>query len=81
VGLFFQKETGTRFQFVPYRGSVPAMQDLVAGQIDMMAADPVTALPQVRAGKIKAYAVTGKSRIPSAPNIPTAAEAGLCSIS
>jgi tripartite-type tricarboxylate transporter receptor subunit TctC len=77
VGVFFQKETGTRFQFVPYRGSGPAMQDLVAGQIDMMAADPVTALPQVRAGTIKAYAVTGKSRIPSAPNIPTADEAGL----
>ena len=77
VGVLFQKETGTRFQFVPYRGSGPAMQDLVAGHIDMMTADPATALPQVRAGTIKAYAVTGKSRIPSAPNIPTADEAGL----
>jgi tripartite-type tricarboxylate transporter receptor subunit TctC len=77
VGVLFQKETGTRFQFVPYRGTGPAMQDLVAGRIDMMTSDPATALPQVRAGTIKAYAVTGNSRIPSAPNIPTADEAGL----
>jgi len=77
VGVLFQKETGTRFQLVPYRGTGPAMQDLVAGQIDMMTSDPATALPQVRAGAIKAYAVTGKSRISSAPNIPTADEAGL----
>jgi tripartite-type tricarboxylate transporter receptor subunit TctC len=77
VGALFQKETGTRFQFVPYRGNGPAMHDLVAGHIDMMTADPATALPQVRAGTINAYAVTGKSRIPSAPNIPTADEAGL----
>jgi tripartite-type tricarboxylate transporter receptor subunit TctC len=77
VGVLFQKETGTRFQFVPYRGAGPAIQDLIAGHIDMMTTDPASALPQVRAGTIKAYAVTGKSRIPSAPNIPTAGEAGL----
>jgi tripartite-type tricarboxylate transporter receptor subunit TctC len=61
VGLFFQKETRTRFRFVPYRGGLgPAMQDLVAGQIDFMIDNPANALPQVRAGMIKAYAVTSK---------------------
>src|SRR5712672_2369130 len=77
ANVVFQKQTGTRFQLIPYRGTGPSMQDLVAGQIDMMTSDPATALPQVRAGAIKAYAVTGKSRISSAPNIPTADEAGL----
>src|SRR3981189_1647522 len=76
-GLFFQRETGTRFQFVPYRGSAPAIQDLVAGQIDMAISDPVAALPQVRAGTIKAYGVTTKTRLLSASDIPTLDEAGL----
>jgi tripartite-type tricarboxylate transporter receptor subunit TctC len=77
-GLFFQKETGTRFKFVPYRGGLaPAMQDLVAGQIDFMIDNPANALPQVRAGTIKAYAVTSKSRLAVAPDIPTVGEAGL----
>jgi tripartite-type tricarboxylate transporter receptor subunit TctC len=77
AGLLLQKETGTRFQSVPYRGSAPAMQDLVAGHIDILITDVSTALPQVRAGSIKAYAVTDKSRIAAAPDIPTVDEAGL----
>jgi len=77
AGVLFQKETGTRFQFIPYRGAGPAMQDLVAGQIDLMMADPVTAIPQVRAGTIKAYAVMAKSQLSSAPAIPTTDGAGL----
>jgi tripartite-type tricarboxylate transporter receptor subunit TctC len=78
VGLFFQKETRTRFRFVPYRGGLgPAMQDLVAGQIDFMIDNPANALPQVRAGTIKAYAVTSKSRLAVASDIPTVGEAGL----
>ena len=77
AGVFFQRETGTRFQFVPYRGAAPAIQDLVAGQIDMAITDPIAALPQVRAGTIKAYGVTTKTRLPSAPDIPTLDEAGL----
>jgi tripartite-type tricarboxylate transporter receptor subunit TctC len=77
AGLFLQKETGTRFHFVPYRGAAPAMQDLVAGQIDMNIAVPVNALPQVRAGTIKAYAITAKVRLATAPEIPTVDEAGL----
>ena len=68
---------GTVRQFVPYRGSAPAPQDLVAGQIDLMFDNPITPLPHVRAGSIKAYAVTGKTRLATAPNILTADEAGL----
>jgi tripartite-type tricarboxylate transporter receptor subunit TctC len=77
AGVLFRNETGTRFQFVPYRGAAPAIQDLVAGQIDLMISDPVVALPQVRTGSIKAYGVTTKTRLLSAPDIPTLDEAGL----
>jgi tripartite-type tricarboxylate transporter receptor subunit TctC len=76
-GAYFQKETGTRFQFVPYRGAAPAMQDLLAGQIDLMFDQAVNSLPHVRGGKIKAYAVTANTRLASAPEIPTVDEAGL----
>ena len=77
AGLLFQKETGTRFAFVPYRGGGPAMQDLVAGQIDLMIIQAAVALPQVRASAIKAYAVTASSRFPAAPEIPSVDELGL----
>jgi tripartite-type tricarboxylate transporter receptor subunit TctC len=77
IGIFFQKETGTQFQFVPYRGLGPAMQDLVAGQIDLMFDTSANSIPQVRAGSIKAYAVTSKTRLAAAPEIPTVDEAGL----
>lgn len=77
AGVFFQKETGTRFQFVPYRGLGPAMQDLVGGQIDMMTDFAANTLPQVRAGTVKAYAVTDKKRLETAADIPTVDEAGL----
>ena len=78
AGFFFQRETGTRFQFLPYpRGAAPAIQDLVAGQIDMAITDPIAALPQVRAGTIKSYGVTTKTRLLSAADIPTLDEAGL----
>jgi len=77
AGVLFRNETGTRVQFVPYRGIAPAIQDLVAGQIEMVISDPVAAMPQVRAGTIKAYGVTAKARLASAPDIPTLDEAGL----
>ena len=77
AGLFFQKETGTRFQFVPYRGVAPIMQDLLAGQIDMAFPVPVASMQQTRAGLIKAYAVTAKSRLAIASEIPTVDEAGV----
>jgi tripartite-type tricarboxylate transporter receptor subunit TctC len=78
AGVFFQRETGTHFQFVPYtRGATQIIQDLMASQIDMTIADPVISLPLVRAGTIKAYGVTTKTRSPSAPDIPTLDETGL----
>ncbi len=75
--VLFQNTTGTHFRFVPYRGGVVAMQDLIAGRIDLIFADQTTSLPQVRSGSIKAYAVTGNSRLAAAPDIPTVDEAGL----
>jgi tripartite-type tricarboxylate transporter receptor subunit TctC len=77
TGVYFQQKTGMRFQFVPYRGTGPAMQDLVAGQIDVMFDQSTNSLPQVRNGKIKAFAVTAERRLPTAPDIPTVDEAGL----
>jgi tripartite-type tricarboxylate transporter receptor subunit TctC len=76
-GIFFQQMTGTKFQFVPYRGSGPVMQDLLAGNIDLTFDQAANSLPQVRAGQIRAYAVTAKARIAAAPDIPTVDEAGL----
>ena len=75
--VFFQNLTGTRFGFVPYRGGGPAMQDLVAGQIDLMIDAPATVLPQLRAGTIKVHALAAKARLASAPDVPTTDEAGL----
>jgi tripartite-type tricarboxylate transporter receptor subunit TctC len=77
AGLYFQSVTGTRFQFVPYRGTAPAMQDLLAGQIDMMFDQAAEAVPQIRQGSVKAFAVTSKDRLTAAPEIPTVDEAGL----
>jgi len=76
-GLQLQKATGARFQFVHYRGGAPATQDLVAGNIDLVIADQVTSLPQIKAGTIKGLAYTGATRLPTAPDVPTVAEAGL----
>jgi tripartite-type tricarboxylate transporter receptor subunit TctC len=77
AGVFFQRETGTHFQFVPYRGVNLAQQDLIGGQIDLLFDQAPSALPTVRAGKVRAYAVTAKTRLNSAPDIPTVDEAGL----
>jgi tripartite-type tricarboxylate transporter receptor subunit TctC len=77
LGVLFQKETGTRFGLVPYRGTAVAINDLVAGHIDLMIDAVNNTLPHVRAGTIKAYAVTAKSRLSAAPDIPTVGEAGL----
>ena len=76
-GVLFQNATGTRYQFVHYRGGAPAAQDLIAGQLDFTIADQVTSLPQIRAGNIKVYAYTGKSRLPTLPDVPTVEEAGV----
>ncbi len=76
-GLLFQKAIGASYTMVPYRGAGQSMQDLVAGQLDVMLDTPAVSMPQVRGGNIKAYAVTAPSRIKVAPEIPTTDEAGL----
>jgi tripartite-type tricarboxylate transporter receptor subunit TctC len=77
IGVFFQNAIGTHFQFVPYRGGGPAMNDLVAGQIDLMVDASPDCLPHLHAGAIKAYAVMAQRRLAAAPDVPTVDEAGL----
>jgi tripartite-type tricarboxylate transporter receptor subunit TctC len=77
AGVLFQQLTGTRFSFVPYRGTNLAMQDLVAGRIDLIFDLSSLSIPLVRAGTIKAYAIMANSRLPAVPEIPTTDEAGL----
>jgi tripartite-type tricarboxylate transporter receptor subunit TctC len=75
--VYFQNVTGTKPQIIHYRGAAPATQDLLAGQIDFMFDQAANALPQVRSGKERAFAVTAKTRLLAAPDIPTVDEAGL----
>ncbi len=77
AGIAFEKATGTTFQFVPYRGDAPAVQDLMAGQIDMMIEPASNSVAQVLAGTITALAVPAETRHPSLPDVPTTDEAGL----
>jgi tripartite-type tricarboxylate transporter receptor subunit TctC len=77
TGIAFQKQTGTTFQFVPYRGNAPAMQDLLAGQIDFMIEPASNFKALLGTNSVKPFAITGRSRLPSSPDIPTADEAGL----
>jgi tripartite-type tricarboxylate transporter receptor subunit TctC len=77
AGLYFENVTGIKLQYVPYRGTAPAMNDLVAGQIDLIVDQTSNSIGQVRAGNIRAYAITDSKRVESAPDIPTTDEAGL----
>jgi tripartite-type tricarboxylate transporter receptor subunit TctC len=77
AALYFEIVTCTNLQYVPYRGTGPAMTDLVAGQIDLIVDQTSNSISQVRAGTIRAYAVTDTKRVESAPDIPTTDEAGL----
>jgi len=77
AALYFQNTIGVRFQLVPYRGTPQVIQDLVAGQVDIVFDQVSSSLAQVRAGKIKAFAVTAKSRLAAAAEIPSVDEAGL----
>jgi tripartite-type tricarboxylate transporter receptor subunit TctC len=77
AGVLFEQLTGAKFSFVPYRGAALAMQDLLGGQVNLSILQPTVAMPQVRSGKIRAYAVTAKTRLTSAPDIPTVDEAGV----
>ena len=76
-GLYLQKNTDTRFAFVPYRGGAPAVQDMIAGNVDFMCDFAANSLPFVRNGQIKAYAVMAKERWFAAPDVPTIDETGL----
>jgi len=77
TGIVFQRETNTRFQFVPYRGGGPALQDLLAGLIDLEMEPSSNFLQQLRAGNLRAYAVAAKTRLGTAPDVPTVDEAAL----
>jgi tripartite-type tricarboxylate transporter receptor subunit TctC len=77
VGMeLFKQQTGIDVVHVPYKGAGPAMQDVVAGQVQMTIATPPSLMGQVQSGKLRALAVAGKSRHPLIPNVPTTAEAG-----
>jgi tripartite-type tricarboxylate transporter receptor subunit TctC len=76
-GIEIQNKIGAKWQLIPYRGGTPAIQDMLAGQINFMCTATGSFLPLVHAGQIKAYAVTAPKRIAAAPEIPTVDEAGL----
>ncbi|MBR0895004.1 tripartite tricarboxylate transporter substrate binding protein BugD [Bradyrhizobium tropiciagri] len=77
AGLYFENVSGIKLQYVPYRGTGPALNDLVAGQIDIIVDQTSNSINQVRGGNIRAYAVTDSKRVPNAPEVPTVDEAGL----
>jgi tripartite-type tricarboxylate transporter receptor subunit TctC len=77
AGLYFENVTGIKLQYVPYRGTAPALTDLVAGQIDIIIDQTSNSIAQVRAGTIRAYAVTDDKRVESASDVPSTDEAGL----
>ncbi|MFZ0067854.1 MAG: tripartite tricarboxylate transporter substrate binding protein BugD [Pseudolabrys sp.] len=76
-GVYLGQQIGAKFQFVPYRGTGPALLDLVAGQIDIIVDQASNSLSQVKSGKIRAYAIMADKRLAAAPEIPTVDEAGL----
>jgi tripartite-type tricarboxylate transporter receptor subunit TctC len=77
AGVYFEKQSDTRLQFVPYRGTGPALLDMIGGRIDVMVDQASNSAQQVRDGKIRAYAVTAKTRLPAFPDVPTVDEAGV----
>jgi len=77
AGYLLQQQTGATMQVVPYRGLAPALQDIMAGRIDILFDQPSDAVPQIKSGTIKGYAVTAEKRASVAPDIPTVDEAGL----
>jgi tripartite-type tricarboxylate transporter receptor subunit TctC len=80
AGILFQNATGTDIQIVPYRGAAPRMQDMLSGQIHLAFDQAASSLPQVRGGNLQAYAVTSRTRLAVAPDIPTVDEAGLAGL-
>lgn len=76
-GMLFMRAIGTDFTTVQYKGTGPAMNDLLGGVFDFMCDQTTNTTPQIKGGKVKAYAVTSKARVPSLPDVPTLAESGL----
>jgi len=76
-GELFKVMTGVQMTHVPYKGSAPALQDLIAGQVQLMFDNLPPSLPQIKAGKLRALAVTSATRAPALPDVPTVAESGL----
>jgi tripartite-type tricarboxylate transporter receptor subunit TctC len=76
-GLLFMSRIETDFTTVPYKGTAPAMNDLLGGQVDFMCDQTTNTTGQIKGGKVKAYAVTSAARVPSLPNLPTMQEEGL----
>lgn len=77
AGELFNLEAGTRLQHVPYKGSAPAMNDLLGGQVQLMFSDAPTALPQIKAGRVKVLGVASRQRSPMLPDVASATEMGL----
>src|SRR5205814_8427397 len=76
-GMLFMSTIQTDFLTVPYKGTAPAMNDLLGGQVDFMCDQTTNTTSQIKAGKVKAYAVTSPKRVPSLPDIPTLDEQGV----
>src|SRR6202007_2217352 len=77
AGELFKSMAGVDIVHIPYRGSAPALEDLIAGHVTMMLALTITSLPQIRAGQVRALAITTPRRSRLAPDLPTVAESGL----
>jgi tripartite-type tricarboxylate transporter receptor subunit TctC len=77
TGILFERATGEKVNFIPYRGAGPAMTDLISGQVDLLVVQAAVSLPQIQAGTIKAIANLSPQRSPALPNIPTSDEGGV----
>jgi tripartite-type tricarboxylate transporter receptor subunit TctC len=80
MGLELNKAAGINMSHVPYRGSPPALQDVMGGHVPLMFDGPATSIPMIKGGKLKAYAVSGPKRNPALPDVPTFAEQGFATI-